>query len=447
MNPLNLPEIPQTRIDFARFRTDHGVFKLPIDPSLVVWHVSTETKGDHLVHRISGDPIAFDKDPGAQAFPSLDEALAYCRNTAPAPAPGIQTTRRVSTPENCIIETCDPTIVYDSSSPMPPARAAELRQYLLDTGPMACRTEWARKDLVTEFPDLFYTKSVKDNTIAARPLQKKPKKPAPNPLTPPTAAPAEPAPTRKPKTPLEIHAELRHLPAVNHFERRERRNWLLVRGAIPIPYHRAFFRIMTAALDIKRFDLKYDYMRRHARPFQDNLDITVSVFSPCLVDPSKHGSDKFPDYHEFDAKYHLRCNQSEPDYREEIQFFTNINSEVAESLDRLLAPELYFHLCPTYRPHIRSAELPNPFVHFLRRYRRDQIINALSIYHSFLPHLASTPPLDSGRFFEQDVTAAVKANRELLHNLVRLQRAMGLRTYPDQTSRATHLSAEELDSL
>lgn len=456
---LNLPATPpRSKIELARFSTPHGVLELPTDPSLIIWHVSTEARPDgHLRHRISGDPSAFEKDTSAQAFPSLEAAIRYTADTAPSPAPGISTLSPFTCDRGALVrETIDPVLNTPAAQLSLPAASA-LRQYLLDTGPIKVAFSWERSRIIKAYPSFFYTKSASDNLLAARPFKSKskPKPAAPSPAS--ATAPSDTTPDTPPPskpTPLERHAALRHLPAVNITENKARREWMLARGAIPIPYHRAFFNTFRPLIQPPLFRTGQSWSaspRKHPLPFNHHYLEQPSVNSSAIPQPITKLAGKddcYPAWHDFDSNQRAySCCQSEPDYAEEIRFFSSLNERVYLFIDVLLNPDFQFTACPTYRPHLRTPRFPNPFIHFLFRYHRLAVARALSYYSSYLHGLTQAPPPVEDRISASTLAIYIARNRRMAASLIRLQRVMGFRTYPDQSTYATHLSAEELDSL
>ena len=453
---LNLPTIPQQKIELARFSTPHGPLELPTDPSLIVWHVSTSPDTDgNLTFAISGSPLSFDADPSAQAFSSLEDCIAYVQSAAPSPAPGISTLTSLKTSardraySHLSCRTHDPLLTTRASA-ITPSEATALRQYLLDTGPIRYDSIYELRSLASRYPSYFYTKSAKDQLLAARPLKSKKKAPKPTPSTPDSPTPPVSAPVLL--TPLQIHASLRHLPAVNHDEREARRTWLLHRGCIPIPYHRAFFNTFKPLLmpTLTGEGSRYggtSYDRPHPISLRNSYfdNPTPRDTRPTTV--LYTCGDGYPNYYSpFHRTSELNCRQSSPDYSEELSFFLSLNSAVIKFLETLFDPDLRFTACPTYRPHLRTPRFPNPFLHFLFRYRRLAVRSALSYYQPYLSHLLRPVPKDD-RVGTNDSQAYTERNRKMVCLLLSLQRAMELRAFPDQFSCATHLSTEELDSL
>lgn len=434
---LSLPSIPKRKVEYAQFHTPHGPMTLPVNPHEAIWHAVPTYEDSQTVYQLSGDPLSFEKHTDAIGYSSLDEAISTIRATNPAPAPG---TRCVTLSNAHTLVVHDPLLVDPDS--LTREQAFQLRQYLLDTGPLSTERPYIAPTFAYRFPDLFYTKNKAQGIVAARPLRTKAKRKTP---VMAVAVESTPEPAVAKPTPDQIHASLLHLPAVNKWENKARRTWFINRGCIPIPYHRRFFQALHSICNPILAQLPYQKQHRphlfRAHKFQ-HLDEPLSCNHCVVVDLPTGSFDTSRDWHgEFNESRHLRCVQSEPDYIEELNFFSRINDHMADILEFLHSPDLVFIACPTYRPLVASARFPNPFLHFIFRYRLREMRNALSYYHNYLPHLLR--PIESCDRVSRPLDFT-KRNRALARNLIRFQRTLGLRTYPDQAECATHLTQEEL---
>jgi hypothetical protein len=413
------------------------------DPEERIYHytMTFRENGDQVVH-ISADMENFLKHSDATGFPSMEALLASLESANVPPNPLFET---VAHSNSSAYYPSEPQIHIHAiprlvSLPSSESEALQLHRYIRDTAAAPCRDGYLRQKLIKRFPHLFYTKSAREDLIAARDLdaaakrKTKPSKPkaVPVPVDPVTSAPVP-------------------LPENTDGETNVKRSlWLYERGAIPLSVHLAAREsildaltfVTTLATPDDQYVLPHLFTRHASQPVL--REYPVASLPP--TNKSSYPAHPFLEHHRsWSAPFYrsdttiarsrpryLRNNLNQnPTYTEEFLQYIEWNQGTVRHLKLLFDPLLVINF-----PY-RSALFP--VLHFLKNHRLSLVSSYLSHYTSYIPTLQKSVET-CHRLNNAQVSRINETNHNLVRHLLMLSRHMGFRSYPQATTVTRPLS-------